>query len=288
MDRLSAASWAGCPVPLVGPHRINLAARDVDLGRSGVRVSRLCFGLGSSGCGTDSMQGHLAIDLVASFLEAGTRRHVTWWDTSDDYGSHPHVAEAVRRVGREKVQITSKTHAGTARSVRDSVSRTLDELAVGYVDILLLHEVDSLSALQARREGLQELHRLREAGWVRAVGLSTHSIDVLEASVGDRALQVLLTNFNFAGVHMDAPIADYERALRAAHEAGQGVALMKTLGEGVLAPQLDRALRHNLEQEFVHGVLVGVVSQEQAEAAACIWDRVCAAPDDAEGLLRDG
>lgn len=246
-------------------------AQRVILGDSGVQISRLGFGLGSSGCGAESMQARQAPAEVAAWLRDGVGRGVTWWDTSDNYGSHPHVAEALRAVPRAAVQIATKSFAATATELRESVARSRRELGVDVIDLLLLHEIDSLQDLEARAGAIEALRHLRDEGTIGAGGLSTHAIDVLEAAAGDPRVSIVLTNYNFAGVHMDADVRDYERALQRAFAAGQGVCVMKTLGEGVLADRLETALRHNLAQPFIHGVLVGVTSAAQVERAAGVW-----------------
>jgi aryl-alcohol dehydrogenase-like predicted oxidoreductase len=257
---------------------IGVSALRAILGRSGVEVSRLCLGLGSSGCGSTSMQGRLRPEEVAAFLLEGGRRGATWWDTSDDYGSHAHVREALRSVDRAGVEITTKSHAREGPALRLSLERSLRELGTDYVDVFLLHEVDSLDDLRARGGAVEMLARLRDGGLARAVGLSTHNIDVLEEAAGDPRFDVLLTNYNVAGVHMDADHADYAAALRRAFRAGQGVAVMKTLGEGVLASRYHEAFAHNLGLEFVHGVLLGVTSLAQTVRACELWHAM-AAPD---------
>lgn len=256
-------------------------SRRVRLGDTGVEVSRLCFGLGSSGCGSTSKQGRLPHPEVAQFVGHAVERGVTWFDTSDDYGSEPHLRAALADLARHRVQITTKSHAVDGDALEASLRGSLARLGTDYVDVFLLHEVDSLDDLARRDAALTHLERLRSGGQVRAVGLSTHNIDVLEQVAGDRRLDVLLTNFNVAGVHMDADIADYATALRRAYAARQGVAVMKTLGEGVLAARYGEALRHNLSLDFVHGVLVGVCSRHEVDAACDVWHNTCAENEDA-------
>ena len=253
-------------------------ATRLPLGASLVEVSRLCLGLGSSGCGSTSMQGRLPPAEVADFLVHAFERGVTWWDTSDDYGSQPHVRAACARVGRSRVQITTKSHAPDAATLRSSLDASLRELGTDYVDIFLLHEVDSPHDLVRRDSAIHALTDLRKEGRARLVGLSTHNIDVLERVAGDARFDVVLTNYNMAGVHMDADHGDYARALQRAFEAGQGVAVMKTLGEGILAPRYSEAVRHNLALDFVHGVLVGVKSLEETRRACDEWEEFLDGP----------
>ena len=106
----------------------------VELGRTGLIVSTLCFGTGYlSGSVTPGAR------LLARAYDLG----VTFWDTSDDYGTHPHVAKALKEVGRDRIVVATKTYASTAAAARRAVAKALRELRVETLDIFLLHAVDS-------------------------------------------------------------------------------------------------------------------------------------------------
>jgi aryl-alcohol dehydrogenase-like predicted oxidoreductase len=82
------------------------------LGRSGLTVSTLCFGTGY-------MSGPVAAG--ARLLTRAYELGVTFWDTSDDYGTHPHVARALRDVGRDEIVEHGRgrapqSHQGAARA----------------------------------------------------------------------------------------------------------------------------------------------------------------------------
>src|SRR2546422_82308 len=70
----------------MGPARAirQVTKRRVRLGRTGLTVSTLCFGTGYMG------------GSVASGARLLTRAYdlgITFWDASDDYGTHPHVSQ---------------------------------------------------------------------------------------------------------------------------------------------------------------------------------------------------
>jgi aryl-alcohol dehydrogenase-like predicted oxidoreductase len=104
----------------------------VRLGRTGLSVSSLCFGTGYMGGSIPA-----GVRLLTRAFELG----VTFWDTSDDYGTHPHVSRALREVGRDRVAVATKTYASTATGARRAVTKALRELGVEAVDIFLLHAV---------------------------------------------------------------------------------------------------------------------------------------------------
>lgn len=245
----------------------------IALGQTGLTVSRLCFGTGTSTIGTESAQSRLAVPEFGASLLHAYHQGVTFWDTADNYYTHAHVAWAIGQIGRrEAVTLTSKTYAKTAYEARASLEKTLTELETDYLDILLLHEIDSPEELQEHREAFEELHRAKAEGLVRAVGLSTHAILTLEAVAGRPDIDVILTNFNFANEHMDANIKDYRAAMTAAHAAGQGVVAMKTLAEGKLARRREEAIPYNLAQPFIHSVVVGMMDPREVDECVAIAD----------------
>jgi aryl-alcohol dehydrogenase-like predicted oxidoreductase len=237
------------------------------LGRTGLTVSTLCFGTGY-------LSGPVAAGarLLARAYDLG----VTFWDTSDDYGTHPHVARALREVGRDNVVVTTKTYASTRAGARRSLTRSLRELGVEAVDILLLHAVDSPGELEARLPALETLARAKAEGLVRAVGVSSHSQEVLSRLLDLRAVDVALAIVNQTGSWMkDATPAEMTVAVRRLHRSGRGVYGMKALGSGqVTAPSgVAAALRYAFRYPYVHAICVGMTSEAELAANAALWRR---------------
>jgi aryl-alcohol dehydrogenase-like predicted oxidoreductase len=245
----------------------------IALGQTGLVVSRLCFGTGTTTFDCESAQSKLPTEALGSLLVEAHGSGVTFWDTSDNYNTQAHVAWALARVPRAAVTVTSKTYATTAEEANESLAGILRELGTPYLDVILLHEPDSPEELDARWPALLALHEAKARGLVRAVGLSTHAILTLERAAGLAEIDVILTNFNLAEDHMDAGIEHYRAALQVAHKAGQGVVVMKTLGEGRLAHRRQEAIGYNLAQPFIHSVVVGMMNaHELAENVAIARD----------------
>jgi aryl-alcohol dehydrogenase-like predicted oxidoreductase len=149
----------------------------VRLGRTGLTVSTLCFGTGY-------MTG--SVTAGARLLVKAHELGISFWDTSDDYGTHPHVARALREVGRDKVVVATKTYASTAVGARRAVTRALRELGVDAVDVFLLHAVDSAGELEAKSPALEALSKAKAEGLIRAVGVSSHSRQRYAIGTSDR------------------------------------------------------------------------------------------------------
>jgi aryl-alcohol dehydrogenase-like predicted oxidoreductase len=239
----------------------------VTLGRTGLTVSTLCFGAGY--LGGSAVAG---ARLLTRALELG----VTFWDTSDDYGTHPHVARAVREVGRGEIVIATKTYASTALGARRSVTKALRELRVEAVDILLLHAVDSVGELEGKLPALNALVKAKADGLVRAVGVSSHSREVLGRLLGLPEVDVALVVVNRIGAWMkDAAPPEMTRAVRQLYRSGRGVYGMKALGSGqVTEPgEVASALGYAFRYPWTHAICVGITSEAELEADVARWRR---------------
>ena len=236
----------------------------VELGRTGLRVSRLAFGTGYL---DDSVAAGARL-LVAAY-EFG----VNFWDTSDNYGTHPHIARALREVGRDDVVIATKTYAATRVGARRAVSKALRELGVEAVDIFLLHAVDSVEQLESKRAALAALAQAREAGLVRAVGVSSHSREVLRHIRTLPEVDVALVVVNRTGAWMkDASPREMRAAIRELYRSRRGVYGMKALGSGqVTGAQAAPALRWAFRFPYVHSFCVGMTSVEELRTNVALW-----------------
>ena len=235
-----------------------------ELGRTGLKVSRLAFGTGY-------LDGPVAAGtrLLVEAYELG----VNFWDTSDDYGTHPHVARALREVGREDVVIATKTYAATATGARRSVTKALRELGVEAVDIFLLHAADSVAELKTKGPALEGLAQAREAGLIRAVGVSSHSREVLSRLLALPEVDVALVVVNRTGAWMkDARPREMGAVIRRLYQSGRGVYGMKALGSGqVTGAEVTPALRWAFRFPYAHSICVGMTTEEELRSNVRLW-----------------
>ena len=134
-----AAAFANFPYHLLPGTATKQAPDRVKLGPMQVEVSRLAQGSGTDGVGGSSNQTRkLGMRGLAELFDAAYDNGATLWDTADQYGTHPHVKEALKRLPREKVALLTKTHASTEKEMRADLDRFRRELGTDYIDILLL------------------------------------------------------------------------------------------------------------------------------------------------------
>jgi 2,5-diketo-D-gluconate reductase A len=134
------------------------------------------------GLGTWQLRGSSAVNAVLRAFEVGYR-HI---DTATAYGNEEQVGRAIAQSGvrREDIFVTTKLPPGRAGRERETLESSLDALALGYVDLWLVHWPPSGSA---RPDVWQRLLELQAEGLTREVGVSNYSvsqIDELQRATG--------------------------------------------------------------------------------------------------------
>src|SRR5260370_2786038 len=133
------AAFATRPLVLPALSRKFGAANTVTLGKTGIQTSRLAMGTGTVGVGHHSHQTALGIKGLSDLLLNGYDHGLRFFDSADSYGSHPHVAEALNHVARDKVTVLTKTWARDPASARAHLDRFRRELGTDYIDAYLMH-----------------------------------------------------------------------------------------------------------------------------------------------------
>ncbi len=156
---------------------------------------------------------------------------------------------------------------------RRSVTKALRELRVAAVDLFLLHAVDSVDELEAKRPALETLVQARDTGLVRTVGVSSHSREVLRRLLPLAEVDVALVVVNRTGTWMkDAAPREMRAAIRQLYRSGRGVYGMKALGSGeVTGAGVAPALRWAFHFRYAHAICVGMTTAEELRANVKIW-----------------
>ncbi len=155
----------------------------VNLGKSGVRVSRLCLGMmtyGSKDWRPWVLTEAEAKPFVKRALEAG----INFFDTADVYSigvSEEILGRAVAEfAARDQLILATKVFSrmgpgpndqGLSRKhIMDSIDRSLRRLKTDYVDLYQIHRWDYHTPIE---ETLQALHDVVKAGKARYIGASS-------------------------------------------------------------------------------------------------------------------
>lgn len=245
----------------------------VPLGKSGLTCSVIGLGGGSSSRfglvkgGTKSD----ALRLIHEALEQG----ITFFDGAGITGGIDDLLTEGLGNRRKDVVVSTKMHlgpeAGSARiankasswiarrlgttcsaaTLRRRVERTLKALGTDHVDLLNLHAVSPIQYRQVRSKILPELHRLKDEGKVRAIGiteafLSDPGHQMLEGATADGGFDAIMVGFNAFNPSASKVV------LPQARQAGTGTigmfALRGLLNKPAAASLLDEADASSLSE----------------------------------------
>jgi aryl-alcohol dehydrogenase-like predicted oxidoreductase len=242
----------------------------VDFGKTGLKVSRLSLGTGTHGWGHRSEQTDLGLDGLANLLRLAYDHGINFWDSADEYGSHPHVAKALQGIPRDAVVIATKTSSRTAEQVTQDVERFLRELDTDVLDVVLLHFMTQSDCPRRCIGAMEALSRAKEQGKVRAVGVSCHGLALslsnglgaLRAAAETDWVEVVLARINFAGASMSASPSDVVPVLKRMYNSGKVIYGMKVLGCGQLAKDARAAIRYVFQLGTVHAITIGTSKRE--------------------------
>ncbi|HWF20522.1 MAG TPA: aldo/keto reductase [Acidimicrobiales bacterium] len=155
----------------------------VNLGSTGLRVSRICLGMMSYGNDSDR-PWVLDEDGAAPIVKAAVEGGVTFFDTADTYsGGASEVATGrllKQFLTRDEVVIATKVFSpmtpgenggGLSRKhVLSGIDASLQRLDLDYVDLYQIHRWDNRTPIE---ETMEALHDIVRAGKARYIGASS-------------------------------------------------------------------------------------------------------------------
>src|SRR5438445_6975616 len=204
----------------------------VTLGSTGIKTSRMAMGTGTVGSGHHSHQTALGVKGLSDLLLNGYNHGLRFFDAADSYGSHPHVAEALKHVQRDRVTVLTKTWARDPATAPADLDRFRTELGTDYLDICLMHGLTEGDWTERYRGLMDVCSEAKQKGIIRAHGCSCHSIDALRAAAKSPWVEVDLVRMNPVGAFMDADPQTVVGVVKEMKASGKGIIGMKILGQG--------------------------------------------------------
>ena len=237
------------------------------LGRSGLKVSRLCFGTLTM----SPLQQNLPPEEGARLLIHAYERGVRFLDTADLYGTYPHIRMALKHA--PDYVISTKAYCYDRKTASEALERAFRGVGRDYIDLFMLHEQESLYTLRGHEEALVYLAEQKQKGHIGAVGVSTHFCGCVAAAPRFPMIDVIHPLINAAGIGIqDGTRQDMEAAIRAARERGIGIFAMKPLGGGHLISGSRDALDYALNSPLLDAVAIGMQSVEEIDADIAAFD----------------
>ena len=231
--------------------------KKVTLGRTGIEVSRVGFGVLPIG----PSQLALPVEKGAEIIKYAFRHGINFIDTAQYYRAYPYMSEALKDGEFDDIVICSKSLSADYNGMMEAILEARQELGREVIDIFLMHEVRH-GQLEERAGAWEALKDAKAKGLVRAIGLSTHHVDICMAAAKVPELDVVFPLINYAGLGIRkgnefATKEEMMDSIRACHNAGKGVFSMKAFGGGALTVSYQEALNYVFSQPEIDSVMIG-------------------------------
>jgi predicted aldo/keto reductase-like oxidoreductase len=193
------------------------------LGKTGIEAVRFGFG----GIPIQRVGEKQAVEVVRHALEKG----LDFIDTSRMYTtSETRIGKALRETDKKAV-VATKSFNRSADGIRRDVEISLKELQLDYIDLYQCHAVgneEEYRRVTASDGALTGLLKAKEQGIIGHIGITSHSLDLLEKVVDEGLFETIMVCYSFL-----EPAAG-EKVIPKAIQKQVGILAMKPLSGGVI------------------------------------------------------
>ena len=175
------------------------AADQVALGKTGLKLSRLGFGTGSN---SGNVQHALGQENFNKLIRYAYDQGITYFDCAQSYRTFEWMGGAIKGLPREKLFIQSKI-PGQPEKVLEAIDHHRKVFDTDYVDSMLIHCMVKDRWTDEWKRIMDAFDEAKEKKWIRAKGVSCHSLPALRAATASDWTDVHLVRVNPQGRHID-------------------------------------------------------------------------------------
>lgn len=261
------------------------AVDQVTLGKTGIKLSRLGMGTGSNNGDVQTALGREGFNrLVHYAYDQG----ITYFDCAESYHTFDWISDAIKGLPREKLYIQSKVQ-GNPSQVTEAIDRHRKVFNTDYVDSLLVHCVMQKTWTDDYKRLMDGLDEAKDKKWIRAKGVSCHTLPALETATASEWTEVHLVRVNPQGAHVDGagtrevwgnredvnPVLDQIKTMRT---KGRGIIGMKIIGNGEFRNFEDRqkSIRFAMSHPDLDAIVIGFKSSQEIDEAIKLMNEALA------------
>ncbi|WP_086313824.1 myo-inositol catabolism protein IolS [Enterococcus sp. 7F3_DIV0205] len=181
----------------------------IQIGKTEVYSTPL--GLGTNAVGGHNLFPNLNDEIGKEIVRTALTNGITLLDTAFAYGmgrSEELIGEVLKDFDRSKVVIATKAahdpaKAGSYNNTPEFLTRSVEEalkrLQTDYIDIFYIHFPDEATP---KNEATAALQKLKEAGKIRAIGVSNFSLDQIKEANQDGYVDIVEDEYSL--IHREA------------------------------------------------------------------------------------
>lgn len=232
-----------------------------ELGKTGLLVSEICMGVLTIG----PLQKNLPLEEGARVLAYALKKGINFFDTAKAYRTYPYIRKAIEMTGVRPI-IASKSYDYTYNGMKNSVKEAMEEMNLSSIDIFLLHEQESFLTIKGHRDALEYLLEAKHQGIIKAVGISTHSIEAVVTAANMPEIDVIHPLINIKGLGiLDGPKEEMLAAIKYATSRHKGIYAMKIYGGGNIRDDAYEAFQFIQQNHDIHSMAIGMKSEAELD-----------------------
>ena len=180
-------------------------SKQTRIGKTDLYVNQI--GLGTNAIGGHNLFSNLNEDTGREVLRTALEEGINFWDTAYIYGperSEEIIGEVLKETGKHEdvVLATKGAHKFVDGKVvfdnspdflKESVESSLKRLQTDYIDLYYIHFPDEATP---KDEAVGALKELKDAGKIKAIGVSNFSFEQLKEANKDGYVDVLQSEYN--------------------------------------------------------------------------------------------
>ena len=238
-----------------------------ELGKTGIKVTPVGMGVLTIG----RTQLDLPLKEGASIVRHALDKGINFLDTAQYYETYTYIKEALKDTDYNPV-IASKSLVYTYSDMKAAVDECLNELNRESIDIFLLHEVREAPDFENRIGAWDYLKQAKKDGLIKAIGISTHYVDISEMAASLDELDILfpLINYKSMGIRKGKGTGTCEEmaaVINKASDLGKGVFAMKVFGGGNLTGNYMDAMDYVSGLSGIDSIMIGMGTKEDVDKA---------------------
>ena len=191
---------------------------EVRIGKSRVYASAL--GVGTNAVGGHNLYPNLTDEMGKEVVRTALNNGITLLDTAYSYGqgrSEELIGEVLQEpeFDRSRVIVATKAAHDPSRGgkfnnspefLKEAVEAALKRLQTDYIDIFYIHFPDETTP---KNEAVAALHELKEAGKIRAIGVSNFSLEQLKEANQDGYVDIVEDRFSLIHREVEKELFPY-------------------------------------------------------------------------------
>lgn len=240
------------------------------LGNTGIVVSELCFG----SLTISPLQANLDLTEGSNIIKYAFNKGINFIDTAEIYENYNYIKNVLKTVKRRELVIATKSYSYSKETAEKSLNKALRDMETDYIDIFLLHEQESEHTIRGHYEAIEYFIKAKEKGIIRAIGISTHRIEAVEAANKYNEIEIIHPIINRLGIGIqDGTSEEMVKALEVSYRCGKGIYGMKPLGGGHLIKNVEESIDYVRKVPYLHSFAIGMQSKDEVDANVSLVEK---------------